>query len=145
MAKRFDFRKVKSKDLWLGILAIGLILAFLNLLLKVVSGESLPYDIELIKFIHTFQSEALTQLMLLVTYLGEWQLVALLAVLIGLGFLVNNKKSYLYSLILSVGIGEVIIWAIKNLVERARPEVIHHIMAETSSSFPSRTPRKRRS
>jgi len=79
----------------------------------------------------------LTSFMKIITDLGDWKIIFVLTAIIAAFLLYRKKLKHLFVLILSVVAGEGIIWTIKNLVERARPDVVNALVYESSYSFPS--------
>lgn len=84
-----------------------------------------------------FRTPTLNDLMLFITYLGNWRIVFLGAFFICLILLLRKRWYHLSTFVISVGGGEVLVWIIKHLVERPRPPLVNALTPETSFSFPS--------
>ena len=94
-------------------------------------------DTRIVNLIYTLRTDTLNNVMLFFTDLGTWQIVFTGVLAAGFILFALNLFSYLFTLIISVTGGELIIAIIKNLVQRPRPSSIHALVMEKSFSFPS--------
>lgn len=114
---------------------------FLFLFLTIIQGilrndPLIQSDIRVINLLQTFHTPSLNRIMLFITYLGNWQVI--LAGVIGLSiiFALNKNWRYFLVLILSISLGQLFVWIIKNIIQRPRPLFVN-ILAQKSYGFPS--------
>lgn len=97
-------------------------------------------DLRIINLMQIFRIPKFNQfseVMLLITYLGKWQIVFTGVIVVSVLLFLYKRWHYLVALWLSVTGGEIFVWLVKNLFERPRPPLIHALAPETSYSFPS--------
>lgn len=94
-------------------------------------------DINIINLIGSTRSETLNSFMTFITNFASIEFVAVVTFLISVIFILYKKWDYLIVLILSMIVGNGFIYAIKNIVERERPNILTHLVEENSHSFPS--------
>lgn len=94
-------------------------------------------DLRTINFVQGFSSSGLDNIMLAITYLGEWQIVFLEVLTVGTALVLLRRWHYMLALIASVGGGEIFVWLTKHLFSRPRPPFLNHLTPETGFSFPS--------
>lgn len=94
-------------------------------------------DLRLINVVQIFRTPLFSSIMIFFTYLGKWETVFLGTFFICLILFLRRRWYQLWTFIISVGIGEILVWIIKNLVERPRPPLINALLPEKSFSFPS--------
>jgi undecaprenyl-diphosphatase len=73
----------------------------------------------------------------LITWLGSWQVIFGLLILISLIFIFYKKKDLIFPLLISVLGSGIMVLIIKNLVNRSRPGVGVALYVEQFASFPS--------
>ncbi len=139
IGKRFNPKEKYGLYLSIGIIISLLFLFnFTNILLGIKNKDVLfQSDLRIINLVQAFQSPSLNKFFLFITDIGEWQTIVFGLFIVGLMLFLIKKRDYLYALILSVIGGEVIVWGIKYLVNRARPQVLHALLYKSSPSFPS--------
>ncbi len=94
-------------------------------------------DLRVINMLQIFRSPGFSQFMLFVTYLGQWQVVLAGLAALGLLLLVARRKRVLAALLISVGLGEVFVWVVENLLDRPRPPLHSALAPARGFSFPS--------
>lgn len=150
MIERFPrfFRFVKKRftpDYIFGLyLTVGVVIAavfaylFLNILEDFFQQDVLVIaDLRILNIIKAFRGPRLDREMLLLTYLGETEVIVIgfLAVEAFLAYL--KRWRYFITLGTSVAVGEIFVWVMKHWVERGRPPVSLTLVRETGFSFPS--------
>ena len=78
-----------------------------------------------------------SNLMLFFTYLGNWEVVFLGALLLCIIFAIYSKWYYIKAILISIIFGELFVWLVKNIVQRPRPLLVNALIQEKSFSFPS--------
>lgn len=94
-------------------------------------------DLRIINVVQIFRTPLFSNIMLFITYLGNWQVVFLGLFFICIILFLRRRRYHLWTFIISVGGGELFVWIIKNLVERPRPPLVNALSPEKSFSFPS--------
>lgn len=94
-------------------------------------------DLRIVSLVQMFRTPLFSAIMLVVTYLGSWQIVGL--GLLGGGVILGLQARWrqVVALAVSVGGGEVFIALVKHFVARPRPPLINALVYESSYSFPS--------
>jgi membrane-associated phospholipid phosphatase len=139
LKKRLTPNEKFGLDLTIGtIITLFFIYIFFGILQDYIGQEPLiQSDLRIINLAQMFRTPVSNQVMLFITYLGSWQIVFLGAFFICLILFLRKRWYHLWTFIISVGGGEILVWIIKNLVERPRPPLINALAPETSFSFPS--------
>jgi undecaprenyl-diphosphatase len=124
-------------------LFIGLILAIVCLAVfswladKIFTGSTLAFDESIRDLIHLNSSPALTQLMILASFIGSFSFLFPLGILVCVICLYLKRKRALV-LFLFTMIGELALEPVlKNFFHRARPAAYFDYLAPASFSFPS--------
>ncbi len=129
--KRIENNK---KGLWLGILFVSLG-AFCVIAYFVATGQAGGFDDPIRHLFYDIRSGGLTTLMEAVTYLGNWQSIVVLCLLL----LAYDNTRMVYGVPVSLvaatdtGLNKIL----KMLFERSRPDDILHLVKEAGYSFPS--------
>lgn len=129
--KRIENNK---KGLWLGILFVSLG-AFCVIAYFVATGQAGGFDDPIRQFFYDVRSGGLTTFMEAVTYLGNWQSIVVLCLLL----LAYDNTRMVYGVPVSLvavsdtGLNKIL----KMLFERSRPDDILHLVQESGYSFPS--------
>jgi len=114
------------------------IFLFFGVLQDVIGREPMiEADLRIINLIQIFHTPWLNQIMLLVTYLGNWQVVFLGLLFVSCYLFVVRGFYYLAALLVSVGVGELFVWLVKYAVARPRPPLVNALYLEQGFSFPS--------
>lgn len=118
-------------------LAVGVlvIIAFLSLLLEISRNNLMIFDRTVIDFIYSFRSEAFTEIMKFITFLGgEIFLVSGILLLLALVYRKHKISSFNFTVLLVFG--TVINLLLKFIYQRPRPDYLP-LMFESTYSFPS--------
>ena len=121
-----------------GVITLFFIFLFFGIVEDYIGQEALiRADLRIINLISQFRTDSLNHLMLFITYLAKGEIIIVGVILASIILFLFKKKSYLYSLLISVIGGQFFVWIIKNIIERPRPPLSEALVAETSFSFPS--------
>jgi len=136
MSEMVDKEK-KSKDMrWKEDIAITVVLVgFFLLLYAVQSGVAEGFDDTVRQFFYGMRRDWLTPVVKLITYLGNWQTVTALCIVL----LVFPPTRNTYGIPVSIGailVSTLNKW-IKGLVQRPRPDEALHLIEQGGFSFPS--------
>lgn len=127
--------------LWLTFgLSIALVFLyfFANILEDLANNDPLiRADLRVSALIQMFRTPELTKAMVFFTDLGRWQTLLAGAVALGLVLVLWRRTADILALALGLGLGEVLLWMVKNLIQRSRPEPANALALEGSFSFPS--------
>lgn len=144
--KFFNFLKKRfAKDHKLGFyLTIGIIitLIFIYLFFSIVrdyigQDNLVQFDLRVINLFKMLRHSRLNQQMLFITYLAKGEIIVVGLLISSLILFLFKRWRLLYTLLISVGVGEIFVWIIKNILERPRPPLVDALVAESSYSFPS--------
>lgn len=111
------------------------IIIFVILLIAVMTGSAYSFDDPVREFIYSLRSDALTVIMKIITYMGNWQAVTLLCIVL----LAIKKTRCTYGIPVAAGAIFVTVLnkIIKSIVTRPRPDVSLHLIEQGGMSFPS--------
>ena len=111
------------------------IAVFFVMLFLVQSGKAAAFDDAVRFFFYDMRSGALTSAAKAMTYLGNWQSVTVLCIIL----LIIKPTRIRYGIPVSAGAISVTVInkIIKNLVRRDRPDQIYHLIKQGGYSFPS--------
>ncbi len=111
------------------------IAVFFMMLFLVQSGKAAAFDDAVRFFFYDMRSGALTSAAKAMTYLGNWQSVTVLCIIL----LIIKPTRIRYGIPVSAGAISVTVInkIIKNLVRRERPDQIYHLIKQGGYSFPS--------
>lgn len=139
LKKRFTSNEKYGFYLTIGIIStLIFIYLFFGIVRDYIGQENLvQFDLRVINLFATFRHHQLNQQMLFITYLAKGEIIVFGLIIFSLIFYLYQKWRFLYTLIISVGIGELFVWIIKNIIERPRPPLITALVTESTSSFPS--------
>lgn len=121
---------------------LGVLLIFLLLFARVAEDLSrktplIRADLRLSNLAQSARSPGLTRVMVFVSDLGRWQTLAAGGLIFGLILALWRRKAEVFTLALTMLLGEALVWLVKNIVHRSRPEPVNAIAFEPSYSFPS--------
>ncbi|MCL5771309.1 MAG: phosphatase PAP2 family protein [Actinobacteria bacterium] len=120
------------------VITSALIFIFLNFIEDLFDKSALlAFDNHILGIINNFRNPALNNIMLFITYLGEWQNIVILFIFLSIILIILRKWRYLYSMIISLIFGEIFVYIIKNLIARPRPPVTDALILLKDFSFPS--------
>src|SRR5918998_527162 len=112
------------------LLSLGIIALFANIAEEVAEGESSRFDEAVLLWVHWYSPDWLDGVMRFVTFLGYYWVVLPLLVLAAYAFYRKGR------MISALG-GIVLTSVLKNVFERARPDLFESAYVESSYSFPS--------
>jgi len=127
---------ILSVEIILGlVLSAAFLFIFFHLTNEVLEKEILAYDIALSKMVYSLRTPFLTQVMIVISFLGVAPALATTA-LISIFLLIKHhrKEAVLFSLTLIIGF--ILNIGLKSLTHRVRP-LISPLVIERSYSFPS--------
>ena len=102
------------------------------------SDETLAIsDLNLLNRIQDLRTPFLNKFMLLVTYLGNWQAILAISIIIIFIFAILKKWKFIIALSISSIFGELFVYAAKNIIKRQGPPLRYLILLEKDFSFPS--------
>jgi membrane-associated phospholipid phosphatase len=102
------------------------------------SNETLSvFDLNLLNRIQDLRTPFLDKFMLLATYLGNWQAVLVVSIIIILIFVIFKKWKFIVALTTSSIFGEIFVYAVKNIIKRQGPPLRYLIFLKKDFSFPS--------
>jgi undecaprenyl-diphosphatase len=133
-----DHRKfVLSLVFRLGVLSI-----FLLLFARVADDLSrntalIRADLRISNLVQSTRTPAATRAMVFVSDLGRWQTLAAGSLVLGLILLLWRRRAEVLTLVPTMSLGEALVWLVKNVVQRSRPEPANAAAFESSYSFPS--------
>src|SRR5204863_7292057 len=111
---------------------------FFNILQDMIGQEALVQaDLRIINLLQILRSPGWNHTMLLITHMGAGQVIFLGVILVSIILLLRSRWHYVIALLVSVGIGELFVAVVKNIVDRPRPPLIHALLPEDGYSFPS--------
>ena len=102
------------------------------------SDETLAItDLNLLNRIQDLRTPFLNKFMLLVTYLGNWQTILIISIIIIFIFAIFKKWKFIIALSISSIFGELFVYTAKNIIKRQGPPLRFLILLEKDFSFPS--------
>jgi len=120
------------------LITLFFIYLFFGIVRNYIGQEALiRADLRIINLISQFHSPNLNNGMLFITHLAKAENIIIGVIVFGLILVLLKNWRFLNALIVSVTIGEIFVWIIKNIIERPRPPLINSLVNESSYSFPS--------
>ena len=140
--KEFFKSLKKSRGDLLFNLSIILSLLFLFLFLLITQnvltkGLLVKADVQILNLITSSRDMNVAKIMFFFTYLGNWQVIVSLGVILVIILWLTQKKRLMYFLISGLVGSEVILTIFKLIFHRARPEVGFFLISGNGYSFPS--------
>ncbi len=114
--------------LWLAIELVKLIINIDFL------GQS---DLTIFYFIQNIRGANLDQIMLFITYLGQWPVILWATASLGIFLILLKKWRHLTIMLTSVLGGELFVWVLKHIVAEPRPPIVNALVYQSDFSFPS--------
>jgi len=138
LKKRLHWRDFTGLPLtFIVIITLYLIFLFFGILTKVlVSGPVVYLDVHLSNLLYTFRDPILTEILYWFTLLGSWQILLIGTVAFVIIFWIWRKKVYIISFLLSMGLGTILGYLGKIIIQRPRPQQVA-VFDISSYSFPS--------
>jgi undecaprenyl-diphosphatase len=139
LRKRFTREHKYGLYLTIGtLITLFFVYIFFGIVQDYIGQEKLiQFDLRVINLFSAFRTDSLNHIMLFVTYLARGEVIAVGVVVLGLILIILKNWRFLSTLLVSVLIGELFVWIIKNLIDRPRPPLTNALVTETSYSFPS--------
>jgi len=136
---RFNPEVKNGLYLTLGIIIVSFFSSiFLNLVEDLMEGPSLyNFDINLLNKIQEIRTPLSNVAMLYITYLGGWQVITSVSLLVVIIFIVFKRWKYIISLLVSLISGELFVYLVKNIIKRQRPSIERLLYINHDFSFPS--------
>lgn len=119
------------------LLSLGVIALFSNIAEEVAEGESRRFDRVVLLWVHWYSPDWLDGVMRFVTFLGYYWVVIPLLVLAAYAFYRKGRTISAALLVVATLGGMVLTSVLKNVFERARPDLFESAYVESSYSFPS--------
>jgi len=94
-------------------------------------------DLNLLNRIQDLRTPFLNKFMLLVTYLGNWQTILIMSIIIIFIFAIFKKWKFIIALSISSIFGELFVYTAKNIIKRQGPPLRFLLLLEKDFSFPS--------
>lgn len=116
-------------------LLVGSLTVFIVMAILVLTEKGFVIDDPICSAIYGFRREGLTQIMIGITYLGDWQVISGLCILFLL--LKRTRQEWGYPLAISAVTATILNRILKHLVQRPRPEEVLHLILQGGYSFPS--------
>ncbi|EWG09772.1 phosphatase PAP2 family protein [Cytobacillus firmus] len=133
-------KNVTSKKIFFLALAASIIGGFLLLFIEIVDElkeeELIHFDESLIQYVQAFISPRLTEFMSVVTFLGSVKWLAFSVLAAAVLLFLFKKRSLLWFMVLSSGLGALFNLLLKWIFKRERPD-IRPLIEEQGFSFPS--------
>lgn len=139
LSQRLDRSAPLGLRLTIGAAISGLLLfLFFGVVEDLVTRDPLvEADLRIVSLVQMFRAPAFDNIMLFFTYLGNWQIVFAGAGLLGIGLALCRRWIWLGALVVSIGVGEALVWGFKTLFHRARPDLVNALVSAQGPSFPS--------
>lgn len=125
------------------ILTVGMMLAVAALLLfawttdEVFEGDAANFDTAIRNYVHGFSNPTLTSVMQAASFLGSTLFLVLLGTALVAGFLIyKHRRRAIIFTITTLG-ASILIWTLKHIYRRPRPEAFFNTILPSSDSFPS--------
>lgn len=139
LSRRFDRSEPFGLRLTVGAaISIYCLYLFWGVAQDLISKDPLILaDLRLMSVVQMFRAPSFDNAMLFVTYLGTWQIVVAGAALMSIGLALSRRWPWLVGLWVSIGGGEAIVWTLKNVFGRQRPDLVNALLPAQGPSFPS--------
>ncbi|CAN7720235.1 LssY C-terminal domain-containing protein [Phyllobacterium sp. LjRoot231] len=139
MRKRFSTNEPFGLRLTIGVaLSVIFLWLFLSVVEDLISNDPLVVaDLRLVSLVQMFRNPHLNTVMLFLTYLGNWQIVAAGACLFGLYLALTRQWRGFLALFISILGGEFLVWLGKTGFARPRPDLVNALIPAQGLSFPS--------
>ena len=139
LKKRLNSTEKYGLYLTIGVIfTLVFIYIFFGIIQDYIGQENLvQFDLRVINLFATLRQDQLNHQMLFITYLAKGENIIVGLIVFSAIFFIYKKWRLLYTLLISVGIGELFVWIIKNIIDRPRPPLANTLVTESSYSFPS--------
>ncbi len=120
------------------LITLFFIYIFFGILQDYIGNENIiQFDLRVLNLFAAFRHPKLNQQMLFITYLAKGEIITIGTIIACLILFLFKKRRFINTLLISVLGGEILVWIIKNLINRPRPPLINSLVIESSHSFPS--------
>lgn len=113
----------------------GALICFAFIAFQVAPGEEIPFDEQIRHWVYAHRSSLLSAVFIPVTYMGNWQSITLLALIL-LAIPATRKKIGLPFALISLS-STVVYKLVKGIFQRPRPELDVRLIPQDGYSFPS--------
>lgn len=114
------------------------IYVFFGVVIDLIGQKALSRaDLRVINLLQIFRAPTFNEVMLFVTYLGQWQVVIAGLAVLSLLLLLMRRRHALFVLLMSVGLGEIFVWLAEQMLRRPRPPLQGALAPARGFSFPS--------
>jgi membrane-associated phospholipid phosphatase len=139
LVKRFSRAEPFGLRLTIGIaISIFLLILFFGVVQDLISQDPLvEADLRIVSLVQIFRAPSFDRIMVFSTYLGNWQIVLAGGGLLAVHLALARRWLWLASLIVSIGGGEALVWTLKSLFGRLRPDLGNALVPAQGPSFPS--------
>ncbi len=111
---------------------------FFNFIEDLFDNKALAiFDFNLLNRIQDLRTPFLNKFMLFVTKLGDWQTILIASIIVVSVLAIFKKWKYIIALAISTIIGEIFVYAAKNIIKRQGPPLRYLIFLGKDFSFPS--------
>ena len=110
---------------------------FFSVVEDLIANDALVLaDLRVTSLVQLDRTPHLNKVMLFLTYLGNWQIVAAGASLLALYLALTRQWIWVPALFISIGGGEILVWIGKAGFARPRPDLINALIPAQGLSFP---------
>jgi membrane-associated phospholipid phosphatase len=141
--RRFFARRFGADPfgLWLtigAVVSVVFLFFFFSLVQDLIARDPLiEADLRVVSLIQMFRGSFFDRLMAFFTYLGNWQMVLAGAGLMIVYLAMLRRWLWIATLLISILGGEVLVWLVKSLFRRPRPDLVNALLPAHGPSFPS--------
>lgn len=119
-------------------IAIFFLFVFFGVVEDLISNDPLvEADLRIMSLVQIFRAPSFDSIMVFITYLGNWQVVLTGAGLLAVNLALSRRWLWLTALLVSIGGGESLVWIVKSLLGRPRPDLVNALVPAQGPSFPS--------
>ena len=136
---RFNIKTKNGLYLTICILVVSFFtFIFINLKEFLINETALSnFDLNYLNRIQSIRTPFLNTFMSLVTHLADWQVILFAGLSVICILVILKKWRYVYSLIITTFIGEVIVYSLKIFIKRQGPPLRYTLLHKNDFSFPS--------
>lgn len=139
LVTRFDRAEPFGLRLTIGTaISIFILFLFFGVVEDLISKDPLvEADLRIVSLVQMFRAPPFDRITVFITYLGNWQIVLAGAGLLAVDLALSRRWLWLAALMVSIGGGEGIVWVVKSLFARPRPDLVNALVSAQGPSFPS--------
>ncbi len=121
-----------------GIITLFLLWLAIELVKLIINIDFLGRsDLTILYFVQNIRTANLNQVMLFITYLGQWPVMLWATASLGIFLVLLKKWRHLTIFLTSVLSGELFVWVLKHIVAKPRPSIANALVYQSDFSFPS--------